>query len=97
MRTLAATVSVAAASLALLAAGLHAGQAGADPGPESGPREVITVRFAGEMANLEAFGTFGSFLFQGNLLSPSGAVVGSLVHRGRCSTTTPPPCLVFEV
>ena len=75
MRTLAATVSVAAASLALLAAGLHAGQAGADPGPESGPREVITVRFAGEMANLEAFGTFGSFLFQGIEINFCGGLI----------------------
>jgi hypothetical protein len=57
--------------------------------------DVMAVRFFGRFANEST--QPGLVVFTGDLLSPTGERVGTLTHQARCSTTAPPPCVVFDV
>jgi hypothetical protein len=57
--------------------------------------DKIVVRFNGRYKN-EATEP-GLFRFTGDMLSATGEKLGRLIHQVKCSTTTPPPCAVFDV
>jgi hypothetical protein len=59
------------------------------------PGDKIVVRFNGRYKD-EATEP-GLFRFTGDMLSPTGEKVGTEIHQAKCSTTTPPPCGVFDV
>jgi hypothetical protein len=61
----------------------------------TGSGEPIAVRFNGRYKN-EATEP-GLFRFTGDMLSATGEKMGTEIHQAKCSTTTPPPCGVFDV
>lgn len=76
------------------------GLAPAEAGPTqaaatTGDGDKILVRFNGRYENVAT--EPGMFRFVGDMLSPSGARLGTQIHQAKCSTSTPPPCGVFDV
>ncbi len=79
---------LACAALALFSTSL-AGETTAAPAAE-----VMIVRYEDRLETHSS--APGHLTWTVDLLSPQGDVVGSLTHDIVCSTSTPPPCAVFD-
>ncbi|MDQ3947390.1 MAG: hypothetical protein M3357_19970 [Actinomycetota bacterium] len=92
---LAASALVLAMAVAVFDGPAPAQTGNKQPAATTDDADKILVRFNGRYEN-EATEP-GLFRFVGDMLSPSGERLGTQIHQAKCSTTTPPPCGVFDV